>query len=306
MPTGTERPSPLGLVESVKPICFASGGCYHINGLPKTSNESVYDHKTPLDRTSATNALGNSIRAIRLLRKVEPLSSEHMRWILDTRYLLEEIFGQGSRIYRTFANLKFHYEGEFLASDRDFEAEGARRNLEAYQNALGMADGILHAAIDQINRKGLEGVYEGKDTPKESSEIVKILSLIEIKLRKTVRDKPKNESEVTDALESLFIGADLDKEFTREKENLVYSSKTYIPDFAFRRISTVVEAKLCDTPKREKEIIAEINDDILAYKTAYANLIFVVYDLGMIRDRDMFAGSIEQAHQQVIIRVIKH
>src|SRR6266704_2194735 len=245
MPTGTERPSPLGLVESVKPICFASGGCYHINGLPKTSNESVYDHKTPLDRTSATNALGNSIRAIRLLRKVEPLSSEHMRWILDT-------------------------------------------------------------AIDQINRKGLEGVYEGKDTPKESSEIVKILSLIEIKLRKTVRDKPQAESEVKDALESLFIGADLDKEFTREKENLVYSSKTYIPDFAFRRISTVVEAKLCDTPKREKEIIAEINDDILAYKTAYANLIFVVYDLGMIRDRDMFAGSIEQAHQQVIIRVIKH
>jgi len=109
-----------------------------------------------------------------------------------------------------------------------------------------------------------------------------------------------------DALESLFIGADLDKEFTREKENLVYSSKAYIPDFAFKRISTVVETKLCDTPKRVKEIIAEIGDDILAYKTVYANLIFVVYDLSIIRDRDTFAGSIEQAHQHVIVRVIKH
>jgi len=91
-----------------------------------------------------------------------------VRWIVDTRYLLEEIFGQGSRIYNTFASLKFHYEGGFLASAWDFEAERTRRNLEAYQNALGMADGILHAAIDQVNRKGLEGVYEGKDTPKES------------------------------------------------------------------------------------------------------------------------------------------
>ena len=107
-------------------------------------------------------------------------------------------------------------------------------------------------------------------------------------------------------MESLFIGADLDKEYTREKENVGYSSKTYIPDFAFKRISVVVEAKLCDSAKREKEIIAEINDDIPAYKTKYGNLIFVVYDKGFIRDRDAFAGSIEQAHQHVIIRVIKH
>jgi len=259
-----------------------------------------------MDKTAALNALGNSIRNIGLLRKVEPFSSEHTRWILDTRYLLEEILGQGSRIYSTFANLKFHYEGQFLASAWDFEAERARRNLEAYQNALGMADGILHAAIDQINRKGIEGVFEGKDTPKESSEIVKILSLIENKLRKTVRERPQAESEVKDALENLFIGADLEKEYMREKENVVYSSKTYIPDFTFRRINGVVEAKLCDRPKREKEIIAEINDDIPAYKMKYGNLIFVVYDLGFIRDRDLFAGSIEQAHQQVIIRVIKH
>jgi hypothetical protein len=259
-----------------------------------------------LDKNSAINALGNSIRNVNLLRKVDPFSSEHVRWILDTRLLLEEIFGQASMIYQNFSNLKFYFEGTFLATAGFYEVEKERRDLQAYQSALTVADGILHAAIDQVNRKGLEGVYEGKDTPNESSEIVKILSLIENKLRKAVRDKPKDESEVTDALESLFIGADLDKEFTREKENLVYSSKTYIPDFAFKRISTVVETKLCDTPKREKEIIAEINDDILAYKTAYANLIFIVYDLSVIRDQDSFKGSIEESHQHVIVRVIKH
>jgi hypothetical protein len=259
-----------------------------------------------MDKTAALNALGNSIRNIGLLRKVEPLSSEHVRWVLDTRLLLEEIFGQGSTIYGSFSNLKFHFEGTFLATSWAYEVEKIRRDLESYQSDLTIADGILHAAIDQIDRKGIEGVFEGKDTPKESSEIVKILSLIENKLRKTVREKPQAESEIKNALENLFIGADLDKEYMREKENVVYSSKTYIPDFTFKRINGVVEAKLCDGPKREKEIIAEINDDIPAYKTRYGNLIFVVYDLGFIRDRDMFAGSIEQTHQQVIIRVMKH
>jgi hypothetical protein len=126
----------------------------------------------------------------------------------------------------------------------------------------------------------VEAVYEGKNTAAESSEIVKIISLLENKLRKVVRNAPSKEKEIQDAVESLFVGANLDGEFTRDKENLVYSSKTYFPDFAFKKINTVVEIKLCDTLQRAKEIIAEINDDILAYKTKYANMIFVVYDLG--------------------------
>jgi len=229
-----------------------------------------------------------------------------VRWILDTRLLLEEIFGQSSIIYQNFTTLKFHFEGTFLIDAWGYEAEKLRRDQEASHSSLGIADGILNAAIDQINRKGVEAVYEGKDSPKESSEIIKILSLVDNKLRKAIREKPSKEGEVQNVLESLFIGADLDKEFTREKENLVYSSKTYIPDFVFKRISTVVEAKLCDTSKREKEIIAEINDDILAYKTRYGNLVFAVYDLGFIRDSDAFTGSIQQSQQHVIVRVVKH
>jgi len=36
----------------------------------------------------------------------------------------------------------------------------------------------------------------------------------------------------------------MDKEFTREKENLVYSKTLIFPDFTFKRINTVVEAKI--------------------------------------------------------------
>jgi len=156
-----------------------------------------------------------------------------------------------------------------------------------------------------IKRKGIDSVYEGKDTPKEASEILKIVSLIENSLRKAIRKKPTKEKDVQDALDVLLIGASLDKEYTREKERILYSSKTYQPDFVFKRIDTVVEVKFCDREEREKEIIKEINDYIVAFQTKYSNLIFVVYDVGIIRDVDEFKTSFEQ-QKSVIVKIIKH
>ena len=73
----------------------------------------------------------------------------------------------------------------------------------------------------------------------------------------------------------------------------------------FSRIGTVVETKFCDRVRREKEIIGEINDYIVAFKTKYPNLIFVVYDVGMIRDVNKFKESYEQKEAIVVI-VVKH
>jgi len=80
--------------------------------------------------------------------------------------------------------------------------------------------------------------------------------------------------------------------FKREQEHISYSSKTYIPDFTFDSINCAVEGKFCDSDRREKEMIAEINDDIQAYSTKYKNLIFVVYDTGFIRDEPKFKQTL--------------
>lgn len=177
---------------------------------------------------------------------------------------------------------------------------------KAYLADLEIAKGLLQAGMDQIMSAGIEKVFHGRNTSEESSEIIKILSLVEAKLRKIMRSPPLKESEVTDALESLFVGAGLDPEFSRETETLVYSTKGYRPDFVFKRLGLAVEAKMCDSLDKEKALISEINDDILAYKTAFPNLIFVVYDKGFIRDQDKFRGSIEKAKEDVLVRVIKH
>ena len=46
--------------------------------------------------------------------------------------------------------------------------------------------------------------------------------------------------------------------------------------------------------KREKEIIDEVNADILAYQTKYERVIFIIYDLGFIRDVAQFSADIEK------------
>jgi hypothetical protein len=168
-----------------------------------------------------------------------------------------------------------------------------------------MCSGLIESGIDLIKRKRLNAVYKGKDTVEEASEILNIVSLIENSFRKIIRKTPKHENEINDTIENLFIGAGLDGQFTREKEHIIYSSKTHIPDFVFKPIETTVEGKFCDTLTRQKEIISEINDDIVAYKTKYSNLIFVVYDLGVIRNVDKFNGEIEK-QGSIIVKVIKH
>lgn len=258
-----------------------------------------------MNKTEAIKSLKEKILEIKILHTVTRFSAKHTKWVSDTLYLLEDIFGTNSRIFITFASLTWQAKGSYITRGYDPQDEIRQWHHIGYISDLETAKGLLESGIEQIKRKGIENIYSGKTPPSQSSDIVKIISLIDTKLRKFMRNKPDKEKEIQDALENLFIAADLEKEFTREKETITYSSKAYIPDFIFKKISTIVETKLCTTPMKEKAIISEINDDILAYKTAYSNIIFVVYDLGIIRDQDQFRDSLE-ANENVIIKVIKH
>jgi hypothetical protein len=138
--------------------------------------------------------------------------------------------------------------------------------------------------------------------PARTPDTLRIVNLLERKWRKAVRTKPETEKEVQDAFETLLVGADIP--YLRETDSIVYSSKTYTPDFSFPDLRLAVELKLCNRPGREKEIIAEINDDILAYRQQYPQNLFGVYDLGLIRDIDRFAETFE-GHEGVVVRVVK-
>jgi len=258
----------------------------------------------------AIEELKTLIATIPRLQSGKRMSAEHTAWAIRVLTFLEQVFGQNSRYYLSFAALTWGEQGQLIIGGPG-DPEGSwnpaaaieRRHQQGFLRHLEASKGFLDAALTDLLRRGINSVYEGKDTPAESSALVRIITLAERKLRKAIREKPEREKQVQDAFETLLVGADIAHE--RETDSIVYSSKTYTPDFTFPPLDLTVEFKLCNRPDREKEIIAEINDDIIAYRTKYRNLIFVVYDLGHIRDIERFSEAFEGS-EGVIVRVVKH
>ncbi len=255
------------------------------------------------NQETALRELEFLVNEIEELKAVPRSSAPHMRWLVRVLRFLEEVFGRRSRYYVSISRTKWGYSGSAFLSLRNQQAEKEYLHQMAYVDKLDSAKGILQAAMDELQVSDISAVYSGKDTPPESSTIVRVMNLIERKLRKLIREQPKKERAVQDSIENLFIGADI--EHGRETDSIEYSSKTYIPDFTLKKLDLAIEVKLCNREGREKEIIAEINDDIQAYGTKYGNMMFVVYDLGFIRDVERFADAFEE-NMGVVVRVVKH
>jgi len=165
----------------------------------------------------------------------------------------------------------------------------------------------ISTTIDIIDR-GI-GFYKylvkSKKTIVELQEapLLDIINLIEKNLRRSFRKLPQNEIEVQDHIETILNARDI--KFSRDKVSFEYSSKSYKPDFIIEDLESVVEVKFSNSKKDESKIIAEINDDIVAYKTKYKILIFIIYDLGIIIDEYKFKDDITDNHN-VYVKVIKH
>ena len=126
-----------------------------------------------------------------------------------------------------------------------------------------------------------------------------IATLLEDNLRPAMFADPENERDVQDVIETIFRVRSLD--YRREQQSVPYSTKRYIPDFTFDSLGLAVEVKLCKRADREKELIDEVNADILGYQPVYESILFVIYDFGFIRDVALFKSSIEL---QVGVRVL--
>jgi len=223
--------------------------------------------------------------------------------LLNCDVVLEEIFGKKSKFYTAFTALKWKKTGSFIVQGWDVQEEIDYHHEQAFLECLEMAKGVFLSAIDEISRTDdIKDVYKNK-IEVESNATIKLLNIINNKFRKFFRNEPNDEKEVQNEFEKLLTAADFI--FTREKEHIIYSSKTYIPDFILSDLNMAIELKICNRPSREKEIISEINDDILAYNTKYKNSLFIIYDIGQIRDIELFKSSFT-THENVFIIVVKH
>ncbi len=138
-------------------------------------------------------------------------------------------------------------------------------------------------------------------------EFEKLSIIIKNSLRSMSFSAPEKEIEVQDNLERLLIGRGLAKgiEYDRESGKFEFSGKEYIPDFILPKLNLCIEVKLLKEGKKSR-IIDEINADITAYSTKYERLMFVVYDLGVIRDENEFRRDIENSGVDIKVLVIKN
>lgn len=129
-----------------------------------------------------------------------------------------------------------------------------------------------------------------------------IADLLTAHLRPSIYQDPADEREVQNVVETIFRARSLD--FQREKDSVPFSTKRYVPDFTFNRIGLAVEIKYCKDRDREGRLIDEINADIAGYAPRYERMLFIVYDLGFIRDVPRFSEDIEK-NPNVKVLVIK-
>lgn len=236
-------------------------------------------------------------------------SAEHRRWWANVVSLLDDVFGQDSLYYNKLTSFSWS-AGSCILDPDDYGRRASLnemiedKNQQAFLQQMNLSKGWLQGARDELVRKGIQAVYHGKNTGPEASDIVRIIKLVETRLRPAVKNTPSDEREIKDTFEHLLIGAEIP--YKREKESFAYSTKAYTPDFTFQRLDLAIDFKFCNRKDRVNEIIQEVNDYSVAFRTKWGNAFFVVYDCGgFIADVAAFIAPFEE-RSGVVVRVVKH
>ncbi len=191
--------------------------------------------------------------------------------------------------FEPFSNL-FMYENGWDTIERSIDESNLINNvLNQVEQAIGVYEYIQsESGIINLNPK----------------EAIDIETAIERALRPAFRDiQPKSEKEVQDAIENILNALGI--EFTRDREVTSVAGKAFKPDFIIGKIDLAIEVKLAKQSHGVAQIQEQINADISAYRTKWKNLLFVIYDLGVIQDPYKFQTENIKLFG-VSVRVIKH
>lgn len=130
---------------------------------------------------------------------------------------------------------------------------------------------------------------------------------IQSNLRRAAFAVPDKEIDVQNGIEALIVGRGIAKgtDYDRETGRVKTSGKESIPDFIFPNLKLCLEVKLSKSIDKLRAIVDEINADIRAYGTVYERQLYILYDLGTIRDEAEFKHALKDA-PGVSVVVVKH
>ena len=141
----------------------------------------------------------------------------------------------------------------------------------------------------------------------KTDEALNFKNFFQANLRRAVIHTPKSELDIQDVVEQLLIGRGLTKgiDYDRETGRIKVSIKEVIPDFVLHRLKMALEVKLSKDKDASKRIVDEINADIKAYSKKYVRQLYIVYDMGSIRDENEFKSDLDNA-EDISVIVVKH
>lgn len=141
----------------------------------------------------------------------------------------------------------------------------------------------------------------------KQDKILHIKDFLSANLRKAVFKEPEKEVEIQNNIEQLLIGKGMEKgvDYDREVGRVKVSIKEVVPDFIFPKLGLALEVKLSKSTVKSKILVDEINADIMSYSKEYNSILFLVYDLGSIRDESEFKSDLE-ANDSISVTIIKH
>lgn len=141
----------------------------------------------------------------------------------------------------------------------------------------------------------------------KTDRIQSLKDFFQANLRRALFSEPEREVEVQNVVEQLLIGRSMVKgvDYDRETGRVKVSIKEVIPDFILPKLGMAIEVKLTKDKSKSKVIVDEINADIMSYGKEYAAILFIVYDIGSIRDEVEFKQDLELTDGVSVI-VVKH
>ncbi len=89
------------------------------------------------------------------LEESQPGGEEHTRWLLTTKALLKQVFGEDSDFYRHFQEIRYAYEGDSRFDSWYYRYEMDKLAKAAFQKGLSEARGVLSGALEHVRRFGL-------------------------------------------------------------------------------------------------------------------------------------------------------
>jgi hypothetical protein len=243
-------------------------------------------------------------RAIRLLiSQVKTLKGSIEKALSDSATEAHSRFVS----FKTFAE-----QYNFIANEAE-KVLGLKGNsfshyrIEHMGNSMNTLWGIQKEIMESVSLStGILLTYLESATEFTEDEYDNLENFFKSKLRTAIFAVPQKEVEIQNVIESLLIGKGMSKgnDYDRESGKFEFSGKEYIPDFIVPKLNLCIEVKLLRDGKRSR-IIDEINADITAYSKHYERLMFIVYDLGVIRDEAEFKRDIENAWKEIKVVLVK-